>query len=352
MLCYIFPLFQGTSIFISTLTLMSIAVDRYFVICHHSLVNANLNDHLTMPVCLAIIAMIWTLSLSLVLPYAVHMRLAYIHEPCNYFMCIEDWSRNGLKSVFGSVVLFLQFILPFTVIIISYRNIWVFLNQRYRRQLRKYGDDESRKENKKRRRLLRMLMTMVFVFGICWLPVNILNLMRDTIGIIPMKRYFEFFFLFSHMISMMATAFNPLLYAWMNENFRKHFVDTIPCFGYFLNANQKRGTKKIIVTDATPARNRISCGDNVEGNQSFKRHKTSNLTVPSPVNDDRLTKNLPIRMAKSENTFDTLSPMNGNGIHHKTTSPPNVFPNVNFFYFFPRWFPKRNVNFLTPLKEK
>uniref|UniRef100_A0A915CPU9 G-protein coupled receptors family 1 profile domain-containing protein n=1 Tax=Ditylenchus dipsaci TaxID=166011 RepID=A0A915CPU9_9BILA len=35
-LCYGLPLFQGTSIFISTLTLMSIALDRYFVICRRT----------------------------------------------------------------------------------------------------------------------------------------------------------------------------------------------------------------------------------------------------------------------------------------------------------------------------
>lgn len=47
-LCHGLPLFQGTSIFISTLTLMAIAIDRYFVIVHHS--NININDHMSMPV--------------------------------------------------------------------------------------------------------------------------------------------------------------------------------------------------------------------------------------------------------------------------------------------------------------
>ncbi|KAE9549720.1 hypothetical protein FO519_007072 [Halicephalobus sp. NKZ332] len=195
-LCYIFPLFQGTSIFVSTLTLMSIAIDRYFVICHHSLVNANINEHLTMPACIAIIAMIWTISLSLVMPYVVHMKLAYVQHPCNYFMCMEDWAKESLKSAFGFVVLFLQF-----------------------------------------------------------------------------------FFLFSHMISMMCTALNPLVYAWMNENFRRYFVEAVPGLRYVLNSDQQKAVGKKIVTDATPAKNRVSCADNVSGNRSLNRYITSSMTI-------------------------------------------------------------------------
>lgn len=123
------------------------------------------------------------------MPYAVHMRLAYVHEPCHYFMCIEDWSQGGLKSVYGAVVLalqvilyhfmllqiknFLQFIIPFIVIFVSYRMIWTFLNKRFKMVAVERGGDKK-KDNRKRRRLLRMLITMVFVFGFCWFPVNAL----------------------------------------------------------------------------------------------------------------------------------------------------------------------------------
>jgi neuropeptide Y receptor len=107
------------------------------------------------------------------MPYAVHMRLAYVHKPCHYFMCIEDWSQAGLKSVYGVVVLALQFILPFAIIFLSYRNIWSFLNKRFKMVAVERGKDKK-KDNKKRKRLLRMLITMVFVFGFCWFPVNAL----------------------------------------------------------------------------------------------------------------------------------------------------------------------------------
>uniref|UniRef100_A0AC35GCF5 G-protein coupled receptors family 1 profile domain-containing protein n=2 Tax=Panagrolaimus sp. PS1159 TaxID=55785 RepID=A0AC35GCF5_9BILA len=283
-LCYGFPLFQGTSIFISTLTLMSIALDRYFVICHHSLVNANINDHMTMPVCVALITLIWTVSLSLVMPYAVHMRLAYVHKPCHYFMCIEDWSQAGLKSVYGVVVLALQFILPFAIIFLSYRNIWSFLNKRFKMVAVERGKDKK-KDNKKRKRLLRMLITMVFVFGFCWFPVNALNVFRDFYGVIPMRPYFNYAFLTAHMVSMMATAFNPILYAWMNESFREQFIRTVPQLRWILSKNRRAATRQRVITDCAPATNRVNCGDRVNGRQKLNRPlDTKNKTLLTTTN--------------------------------------------------------------------
>jgi len=42
------------------------------------------------------------------------------------------------------------------------------------------------------------------------------------------KPYFSFFFLLGHLLSMAATAGNPLLYAWMNQSFREEIFFTVP----------------------------------------------------------------------------------------------------------------------------
>ncbi|KAL6724310.1 hypothetical protein Aduo_019208 [Ancylostoma duodenale] len=130
-LCHGLPLFQGTSIFISTLTLMAIAMDRYFVIVHHSS-SVNINDRMSMRTCILVVTLIWLLSLLLVMPYAYHMRLTFITEPCNFWVCGEDWSMKRIKSIYGVIVMALQFIVPFVIIGISYHSIWSFLNGRRR----------------------------------------------------------------------------------------------------------------------------------------------------------------------------------------------------------------------------
>ncbi|VDP41813.1 unnamed protein product [Soboliphyme baturini] len=72
---------------------------------------------------------------------------------------------------------------------------------------------------------------MVVIFALCWIPFNVLNLLRDLQpGSIDTKSYFIFLFILAHLISMSATGWNPILYAWMNENFRREFKFVLPCF--------------------------------------------------------------------------------------------------------------------------
>ncbi|KHJ98670.1 7 transmembrane receptor [Oesophagostomum dentatum] len=136
-LCHGLPLFQGTSIFISTLTLMAIAMDRYFVIVHHSS-SLNINDRMSM-----------------------------------------------------------RFIVPFVIIGISYHSIWSFLNGR-RRLTRERAVETNR------------------------------NILRDLHWDTFIRPHFSFIFLIVHLISMTATCWNPILYAWMNDSFREGFVKAIP----------------------------------------------------------------------------------------------------------------------------
>lgn len=129
------------SIFISTLTLTAIAVDRYFVIVSHS-PSINANDRMSMRVrwrlrwitvaqgygslrlglfkvtvgycnspplqrCLTIIVSIWVVSFSLVFPYAIHMKKVEIAD-CDMFICTEDWSNKSFRFYYGMIVMVLQ----------------------------------------------------------------------------------------------------------------------------------------------------------------------------------------------------------------------------------------------------
>uniref|UniRef100_A0A0K0EGE2 G_PROTEIN_RECEP_F1_2 domain-containing protein n=1 Tax=Strongyloides stercoralis TaxID=6248 RepID=A0A0K0EGE2_STRER len=257
-LCYGLPLFQGTSIFISTLTLMAIALDRYFVICRHGAVKINANDHISMHMCIGIITVIWAFSLLLVMPYALHMRLTYIKKPCEFWVCLEAWAMEDLKSAYGLIVMILQFIVPFIIIGQSYIKIWKFLNNR--KSL--VTERESEIETQRKKHLLRMLIIMVVVFAICWFPFNLLNIIRDLRLDDGIKQYFPPLFLTSHVLSMTATCWNPIVYAWMNESFRKEFIHAIPFLQKHFQSNVKNNHRARVITDCQPALIRINCKDN------------------------------------------------------------------------------------------
>ncbi|CAB3399848.1 unnamed protein product [Caenorhabditis bovis] len=252
-LCHGLPLFQGTSIFISTMTLTAIAIDRYIVIVHNSS-NVNINDRMSMRTCIIIIVMIWSTSLCLVMPYAVNMKLNFIGEPCNFMICSEDWSSESFRTVFGVFVMSLQFIVPFILIGISYTCIWVFLSSR--RFVR-----ERKNETNRKKRLLRMLIIMVVIFAVCWFPFNLLNILRDIKWDAFLKPYFSFVFLLVHLISMTATCWNPILYAWMNESFREEFAKAVP---FLFGRENKNNGRVLVLADkkTTTPRNESNCTSN------------------------------------------------------------------------------------------
>lgn len=68
---------------------------------------------------------------------------------------------------------------------------------------------------------------MVAIFAVCWMPLNITHLI---IGLQTEKVIItQSIFTMAHIIAMSSTIYNPFLYGWLNENFRKEFKSVLPC---------------------------------------------------------------------------------------------------------------------------
>uniref|UniRef100_A0A452Q8E0 G-protein coupled receptors family 1 profile domain-containing protein n=1 Tax=Ursus americanus TaxID=9643 RepID=A0A452Q8E0_URSAM len=66
-------------------------------------------------------------------------------------------------------------------------------------------------ENK---RINTMLISIVVMFGACWLPLNI----------VLMSCYHDLVVVICHLIAMLSTCINPLFYGFLNKNFQKDLV--------------------------------------------------------------------------------------------------------------------------------
>lgn len=89
---------------------------------------------------------------------------------------------------------------------------------------------KEEQERERTKRTNRMLISMVIIFGISWLPLNCHNLIQDFYMPAASWRYSAAFFLLAHAVAMSSCCYNPFLYAWLNENFRKEFKLVLPCF--------------------------------------------------------------------------------------------------------------------------
>jgi len=70
---------------------------------------------------------------------------------------------------------------------------------------------------------------MVAIFAVCWLPLNVILLSLEYDESVGASPYFLLVFFAAHVIAMSSTVYNPFLYAWMNDNFRKEFRRVFPC---------------------------------------------------------------------------------------------------------------------------
>ncbi|XP_076173043.1 prolactin-releasing peptide receptor isoform X2 [Ptiloglossa arizonensis] len=230
-LCHLVPYAQGVSVYISTLTLTSIAIDRFMVIIY------PFHPRMKIDVCLGVIIGIWTVALLVTLPYGLYMHL---EEP--YAYCEEHWPTERFRKIFSSVTSILQFVLPFFVIAFCYTCVSIKLNDRAKSKPGTKTNKREEADRERKKRTNRMLIAMVTIFGISWLPLNIVNVVDDFYSPANDWSYYRLCFFMTHCLAMSSTCYNPFLYAWLNDNFRKEFKQVLPCFPRSDNGRALRTT--------------------------------------------------------------------------------------------------------------
>lgn len=233
-ICHLVSYAQGTSVYISTLTLTSIAIDRFFVIIY------PFHPRMKLSTCIIIIMSIWVFSILVTLPYGIYMKY---HEIFSVSYCEELWPTEDFRRIFGCLTTTMQFVIPFLMMAFCYISVSLRLNDRARS---KPGSKSSRKEEadrERKRRTNRMLIAMVVIFLISWMPLNVMNIFNDFYVQAQNWKYFYLCFFMVHALAMSSTCYNPFLYAWLNENFRKEFKQVLP--GFDSNASRNASGSRL-----------------------------------------------------------------------------------------------------------
>ena len=233
-LCHLVPMTLGVSVYVSTLTSTAIAVDRFCVIVHPFLRRMHVSA------CLVLIFVIWMIAISISMPLALYQHLVPIGD--EFYSCEENWPGKGSRQLFTVISITLQYIVPCVIIIYCYARVSVALRRRARGTIgtgssssrRSTTEDgvaelRSRIKLRRKRRTNRMLIAMVAIFAVCWLPLNVIHLSLEYDESIGESPYFLLVFFAAHVVAMSSTVYNPFLYAWMNDNFRKEFRRVFPC---------------------------------------------------------------------------------------------------------------------------
>ncbi|XP_049957726.1 prolactin-releasing peptide receptor-like [Schistocerca serialis cubense] len=221
-LCRVVVLAQGTSVYVSSLSLAVVAADRYVA------VTQPLRARPRGACCLLAVAAVWLCACAGALPYALHVQ----HRPADG-ACEEHWPSARARATFGAATFCAQLAVPLAVAAFCYGRVWLRLRarERDRRAASAASPPVAVREaaRARARRTLRLLVAVVAVFAACWLPLALLNLAADLSARATRWRFFHLGFFVAHVLATSSACYNPFLYAWLNDNFRREFRRLLPC---------------------------------------------------------------------------------------------------------------------------
>ncbi|XP_077175210.1 prolactin-releasing peptide receptor-like [Paroedura picta] len=216
-MCYFVTLMQVTTVFVSVLSLTAIAVDRYIVVVY------PIRKRIRCRSCVYIVAFMWLLSFGLSIP--TFMRTHYLDLNSighDMIICEEFWTHQETERLmYSCLMLLLSYMLPLSAVSISY---WAISHHLQNRSVPGAAYLNKDKWIKKKQKTSRILVISVMCFAVCWLPLQMVNLIRDIDEDFTIldKKYVNVIQVSCHMIAMSSACFNPFIYASLHDKFRLH----------------------------------------------------------------------------------------------------------------------------------
>ena len=222
--CHLLNFSLMVSVYVSTFTLMGIALDR------HQALLYPLNPRMSKPVGLVVLAFIWSVAICLSLPFGIYNKVQTVDfvlkkvKRCTSAFPIpsETWEKY-----LTGITLVLQYVIPLSIIACTYgrivRKLWV------RSHVGAVTHNQQMTQQKAKRKSIKMLMVVVVVFALCWMPLNVYQILADFHPNVEVFHYNSTVFFICHWIAISSTCYNPFVYCWLNETFRAEVKSRFKC---------------------------------------------------------------------------------------------------------------------------
>ena len=204
--CKLFFPLMTLSICVSALTLMALALSRFWAVVF------PLHRQISITQVKISLIFIWLIGIVEVLPYAVFLHVSDEHT------CDENWPSENSKKAYTVFLFFLQFVIPLTAITFAYTMVGLELKKGSRRSENRTLEQTRNEESRK---VIRMLVVITVAFALCNLPSSIFWLINDFSS--TKISSFDDIIAFFNILDFGNAAVNPLIYLVCNEDFRREF---------------------------------------------------------------------------------------------------------------------------------
>nr|XP_040028268.1 kappa-type opioid receptor isoform X2 [Gasterosteus aculeatus aculeatus] len=211
--CKVFISIDYYNMFTSILTLTMMSVDRYVAVCH----PVKALDFRTPVKAKIVNVIIWVLSSAAGIPAMILGSTKTNNGTTECALQFPD-PYSYWDTLMKICVFIFGFVLP--VIIISVCYTLMVMRLKSVRLL-----SGSREKDRNLRRITRLVLVVVAVFVVCWTPIHIFVLVKALYGQVPETTAVMAAYFFCVALGYTNSSLNPILYAFLDENFKRCFRD-------------------------------------------------------------------------------------------------------------------------------
>lgn len=239
-LCKLTSFAQSVFVVCTVYTLIAMSVDRYLAIIH------PLKPKLTHRDCYRLIICLWTFAITFSSPilFEMHIRqICFERDMKEYIqtICQTNGLSESIQTIYNIATLTIIYLIPLVVLSVVYIRLgWQLNKSRAPGEAHTERDARIKKSKKK---VFKMCFAVVFMFGICWLPMQLyINILRPKLDEIFDEKYVPHLYFAFHLMAMSNSCINPFIYAIMSSKFRAGYLYywhcLISCCG-FININDQ-----------------------------------------------------------------------------------------------------------------